>query len=341
MNVTMKDIAAKVGVTKATVSKALNNKDGVSEALKIKILDCCEELGYQLNWSIQDLVRKNGTIRSRNIAFIMVDLDFADPAYAKLIDGIANAVREKDLHLVLVKLSSKEQRIVDLPIILRDKRVDGAVITGDLSYQTVELLKKHEIPLVLLGNYNNNITDGNFAVETDLRIGINKAIEAVKNKKQVNFAYYDEEADTSFGKICLSNLKVAMEENNIRLQPELIMHGSGKMSGAFDYFINNYTADKIPFDVIFCLDNRVARNLETVLLAMYGLEKCSNITIITARGYEYFNMVLKSIIITFPLIEMAYNGTKLLCDIIENRAPKNAIKIVIPPKVDSYDCDYL
>lgn len=339
MNVTMKDIAEKVGVTKATVSKALNNKGGVSEEIKKKILDCCEELGYQLNWSIQDLVRKSGSLRSRNIAFVMVKLDFADPAYVRLIDGIAAAVKENDLHLILVKLSGDERRVVDLPIILRDKRVDGMVISGELDVLTIDLLKKHGIPFVLLGNYSNEIAENNFAVEADLRIGINKIVEAVKNRNNSRIAYYDE-VDENFGRICLSYLKVALEENDMHLSPDLIMYGSGKMTGAFKYFMDNLTTDQIPFDIIFCFDTRVARDLETVLLAMYGLEKCSKIMIVTARGYEYFNMILESVIMTFPLTEMAYNGTKLLCDIIENKASKTAIKIVVPSKVDFHTRDY-
>jgi len=340
MNVTMKDIAEKVGVTKATVSKALNNKGGVSEEIKKKILDCCEELGYQLNWSIQDLVRKSGSLRSRNIAFVMVKLDFADPAYARLIDGIAAAVKENDLHLVLVKLTGNERRVVDLPMILRDKRVDGIVISGDLDVATTDLLKKHGIPFVLLGNYSNKIAENNFVIEADLRAGINKVVEGVKSKDCSRIAYYDEMADTNFGKICLSYLKVALEENDMHLSPELIMYGTGKMTGAFRYFMDNFTTDNIPFDTIFCFDSRVARNLETALLAMYGLEKCSKVVIVTARGYEYFNMILESVIMTFPLTEMAYNGTRLLCDIIENKAPKKAVKIVVPPKADFHVCDY-
>ncbi len=338
MNVTMKDIAERVGVTKATVSKALNNKGGVSEKIKNKILDCCEELGYQLNWSIQDLVRKSNSIRSRNIAFIMVKLDFSDPAYARLIDGIATAVKENNLYLVLVKLTGEERRVVELPTILRDKRIDGAVISGDLGVETTNLLRKHGIPFVLLGNYNNEIAENNFVVEADLRAGISKVVEAIKGRNCSRIAYYDE-VEENFGKICLSYLKVALEENGMHIAPDLIMHGEGKMTGAFQYFMHNFNTDQIPFDTIFCFDNRVARNLETTLLAIYGLEKCSKIVIVTARGYEYFNMILESIIMTFPLTEMAYNGTKLLCDIIENKAPETAIKIVVSPRVNLHACD--
>src|SRR5690625_7685666 len=45
----MKDIAEKLNVSSVTVSKALNNKDGVSEELRGKIKDVAETMGYRIN----------------------------------------------------------------------------------------------------------------------------------------------------------------------------------------------------------------------------------------------------------------------------------------------------
>ena len=48
-NVTMQDIADRLGVSKVTVSKALNNKEGVGEELRLKIKKTAEEMGYRYN----------------------------------------------------------------------------------------------------------------------------------------------------------------------------------------------------------------------------------------------------------------------------------------------------
>lgn len=47
--VTMQDIADALGVSKVTVSKALNDKDGVGPELKEDILQKAEEFGYRLS----------------------------------------------------------------------------------------------------------------------------------------------------------------------------------------------------------------------------------------------------------------------------------------------------
>ncbi len=57
--VTMKDIAAKVGVSVNTVHKVISNKPGVSDAVRARILACAEELGYHRNESASILRRRD------------------------------------------------------------------------------------------------------------------------------------------------------------------------------------------------------------------------------------------------------------------------------------------
>lgn len=44
--VTMQDIADKVGVTKVSVSKAINNQPGIGENLREQILKTAKQMGY-------------------------------------------------------------------------------------------------------------------------------------------------------------------------------------------------------------------------------------------------------------------------------------------------------
>ena len=66
-NVTMRDIAKKVGVSTVTVSKALTDKDGVGNELRAVIKAVAEEMGYTYN-GIGDGIRRG---RSYNIGVIV------------------------------------------------------------------------------------------------------------------------------------------------------------------------------------------------------------------------------------------------------------------------------
>ena len=48
-NVTMRDIAEKLGVSIVSVSKALTGKEGVSEELREKVKKEADRLGYRYN----------------------------------------------------------------------------------------------------------------------------------------------------------------------------------------------------------------------------------------------------------------------------------------------------
>lgn len=57
--VTMKDIAAELGVSINTVHKALTGKAGVSESVRAKVNTKAEEMGYHRNTSASSLRRKD------------------------------------------------------------------------------------------------------------------------------------------------------------------------------------------------------------------------------------------------------------------------------------------
>jgi LacI family transcriptional regulator len=70
MRVTLKDIAAKVGVTKTTVSLALRDSPGVSQAMREKIRRVAGEMGYVADPILQRLAeyrRKGGTAKLQSV----------------------------------------------------------------------------------------------------------------------------------------------------------------------------------------------------------------------------------------------------------------------------------
>ena len=47
--VTIKDIAARLGVSYGIINKALTGKSGISDEMKQRILTTAEEMGYRVN----------------------------------------------------------------------------------------------------------------------------------------------------------------------------------------------------------------------------------------------------------------------------------------------------
>ena len=65
-DVTLADIAAKVGVSNVAVSKALSGKPGVSDELRLKIKNVADEMGY-----VSNTTSKLGKLETGNIGVII------------------------------------------------------------------------------------------------------------------------------------------------------------------------------------------------------------------------------------------------------------------------------
>ena len=75
---TISDIANELGVSRATVSRAINGKDGVSEDVRTRILNYTQSIGYKPNTIAQSLSKGHLNI----IALVLGDL--RNPFYAEL-----------------------------------------------------------------------------------------------------------------------------------------------------------------------------------------------------------------------------------------------------------------
>ena len=56
--ITLKDIATEMNISRATVHRALNGKEGVKDSLRIRICETAEKMGYKVNYAASSLKRK-------------------------------------------------------------------------------------------------------------------------------------------------------------------------------------------------------------------------------------------------------------------------------------------
>lgn len=145
--VTIKDIAALVNTSPHTVSKALNNKPGVSQTLREQIKQTARELNYIPNMFGRGLSGKP----SNTIGLIIADN--TNPAYPVIINGIETRARESDYTIILCnsreELSTEEKLIR----VLLEKHVDGVLITPvdhPQKNKNIEILQQLHIPYLLM-----------------------------------------------------------------------------------------------------------------------------------------------------------------------------------------------
>ena len=159
---TITDVAKAAGVSRATVSRALNGSTAVSEDTRSHVQAVAKRLGYTINAQAQALA----TGRSNTIAILItepIDELFDDPTFAVLIRGISEELcRRSFLPMILQASTPEEQRLALRH--LESKAIDAVI---DISpYTRSDLLRgltKQPSPVVLCGQLERNPYEGVFS----------------------------------------------------------------------------------------------------------------------------------------------------------------------------------
>ncbi|WP_246040341.1 substrate-binding domain-containing protein [Ectobacillus funiculus] len=152
-NITMRDIAEKVGVSSVTISKALNDKEGVSEELKEKIKRVAEEMGYRFNTHAKSM--KEGL--SYNLGIVIPErFSVTTQAfYLQFYQMLSKVLDSYHYSGILYILSQADEDQLVLPRIYNEKKVDGFIVLGQLGKKYVELIGKIESPVIFLDFYTD------------------------------------------------------------------------------------------------------------------------------------------------------------------------------------------
>lgn len=148
MRVTIKDIAATCGVSAGTVDRALNNRTGISEKTRNKILKAAEEMNYQPDFTARSLVMG----RTMTLGVVLFDL------YNRSIAQLMNAIEQKSRELgyfVYITLTDKnpesERTCIEYLI---NRKVDGIILfTVNQGEEFDDYLRKFHTPIVTIFNF--------------------------------------------------------------------------------------------------------------------------------------------------------------------------------------------
>jgi len=145
--VTIKDIARKAGVSYATVSRALNNKRGVREATRRRILELASKMSYTPNAIARGLVKK------QTLTLGLIIPDITNPFYPEVARGIEDGATEGGFSIFLCNTNWEREREVHYLRLLAEKRVDGIILAPiDDGFEAGEFGPAGKIPVVYVCN---------------------------------------------------------------------------------------------------------------------------------------------------------------------------------------------
>ena len=160
--ITLKELAARCGVSIATISNILNGKSNVSDATKERVLKVIEETGYKPNYMARTLrARKTNTV-----GLIIDDISaFSSP---NLIEGVLDELEAKGYKAIIetLRLYSKWDNKPDSTEYAKAVResvdemlsikVDGIIFIAAHAHDIEYFSKDLEIPIVIAYAYQTD-----------------------------------------------------------------------------------------------------------------------------------------------------------------------------------------
>ncbi|MEV7278813.1 LacI family DNA-binding transcriptional regulator [Streptomyces sp. NPDC093111] len=120
---TMRDVAARAGVSSMTVSRVLRDDPRISESARGKVLSAVSALGYRLNENARALRLGQGT---RLVALMVTNL--ANPFYSRLALGLESELERHGLLTVVANTADKEAKERALTADFVGRRVEGLIV---------------------------------------------------------------------------------------------------------------------------------------------------------------------------------------------------------------------
>ena len=217
---TLEAVAARAGVSRATVSRVVNGGDGVREPLVERVRRAVEELGYVPNQAARSLV----TRRHDAVAVVIAEPEtrvFADPFFALQLRGISKELTAHDSQLVLLLTEGRDD-YARVGRYLAGGHVDGALAFSlHLDDPLAGLIHGAGVPTVFGGRPGwGEDTRGAVYVDSDNRGGAREAVRHLVGLGRTRIAHITGPLDQTSAVDRLDGFRDVMVDADPRLVVE-------------------------------------------------------------------------------------------------------------------------
>ncbi len=248
-NVTINDIAKLANVSKASVSFAINNRPGISEETRKRILKVIEDTGYLYPLSKANNTRSNIAILFRN-NISALDRQF----YTELNTNIIQECEQLPYNFIIASTHYKDDKLI-FSDILRSPDLDVIITYGDVDKEILPELKKLEVPMLVLDCSRKEVTKN--AVHVDYTEAAYTATKYLIDIGHSDIAYIGNEQQNEFDVLTFSGFQNATTEFGLTLSMNRIqisVHNEDSLYKCIDHALSG---EKYP-TALFCTTDSYA-----------------------------------------------------------------------------------
>lgn len=251
-NMNISKIAELAGVSRATVSRYLNN-GYVSSINKEKIQKVIEETGYVPSSHAQ-------TLRTKKTHLIGVILPkISSESVSRMVDGISTELSKYNYNILLGNTENSIEKELEYLKIFKTNRVDGIIfIATIITPEHIALMADIKVPIVVLGQQ----VDGYTCIfhndyEASLLLTHHLLEEGCKHIAYIGVT----PQDIAAGTCRLSGYKKALADAQIPIDENLIQEGAFSFEAGYEHMstlLDYAHKNDLPLDGVFCATDTIA-----------------------------------------------------------------------------------
>ncbi len=145
----LKSLARTLGISKTTVSRALNGYPEVNVVTRERVLAAAKEAGYEANPMARSLAV--GRTNVFGIIYPLLASDLGDPMFLSVVGGMSAALEKSKMNLIIAPVSPANE-LPSYDKMVRGRRVDGLVVSRTLvKDDRIDYLIRKGFPFVAHG----------------------------------------------------------------------------------------------------------------------------------------------------------------------------------------------
>ncbi|PRY23843.1 LacI family transcriptional regulator [Aliiruegeria haliotis] len=316
--VTISDVAQELGLTKGTVSRALNGYADISESTRNRVLHAAEAMGYRPLSHAQAI--RTGKVRSVGLVLQLNQHDGHRPFLQDFLSGISEAASAADWTMTMATASSDEDTQRLLAKLVAEHKADGFILPRTYMVDArAEFLRAEGVPFVLFGRTRKEEGCAWFDVESEA--AMEEAVRILHGLGHRRIGFVPGSREYTFSVIRQEGYEAGLRRCGLPFDSDLVGRDALSRASGAEATRALLSLPEPPTAIVFCVDRAAIGAYEPAHLA--GLAIGHDLSVISYDGIPEGGLVSPKLS-TFS-VDMKHAGERLaqlLIRRIEGEAPE-------------------
>ncbi|WP_407333282.1 substrate-binding domain-containing protein [Enterovibrio sp. 27052020O] len=219
---TINDLASALGLSKGTVSRALNDYPDISPITKQRVRAKADELGYRALSYAQAV--KTGQVRAIGLVLNLGNDNAHRPFLTNFIDGISRAVSRHNWTLTVATANSEDDELATLSRLIAEHKVDGFILPRSrVKDPRVHLLTDAKVPFVIFGRIPDITGVSYFDIRGES--AMRESVKLLAKQGHIRIAFINGGDEYNYSLLREAGYREGMKDAGLKVDESLVVSG--------------------------------------------------------------------------------------------------------------------